>query len=328
MLRTFHYARPSTLDEAVGLLAKGNAAVHAGGSDLLGCMRDGILEPQTVVSLTGIDELVGIRRVGDGGFRIGARTTIAEIAGHTDIQDRFAALAEAAASVASPQLRNQGTIGGNLCQKPRCWYYRGDFHCLRKGGDICFAVDGDHRFHAAFGGYGCVMVHPSDTAPALAALGAGVEVAGPKSRRVVPLDEFHMRPEVDLTRETVLEPGEIVTAVILPPPASGLVSTYRKVRTRQSWDFAVAGVALALDMDGAMIREASVWLSGAAPVPWRARPAEAALRGRKIDDETVTRAADAAVSEADPLPGTAYKVSLFRGLVQERLESLRAALSV
>lgn len=327
MMHSFRYVRPDTLDEAVRLLATGNALVHAGGTDLLGCLREGILEPGVVVSLSDLPDLVGIRRTSGGGLRIGARTTVAEVAANPDIRERFTALAEAAESVASPQLGNQGTIGGNLCQKPRCWYYRGEFHCLRKGGDTCYAVDGEHQFHAAFGGYGCVIVHPSDTAPALAALGAGVEVIGLSGRRMIPVGELHMRPEVEVTRETVLEPGEVITAVVVPAPASGLVSTYRKVRTRQAWDFALAGMALALAFDGEVVREASVWLSGAAPVPWHSKPAEAALTGATLGAETVAKAADAVVADADPLPGTRYKIPLFTGLMRERLEHLQAMYS-
>jgi xanthine dehydrogenase YagS FAD-binding subunit len=274
------------------------------------------------VSLNGVSGLRGIEATPEGGLRIGALTTITEVAESEVVRTRYRALAEAAACVASPQLRNQGTLGGNLCQKPRCWYYRGDFHCLRKGGDTCFAATGENQYHCLFGGESCFIVHPSDTAPALLALGATLRIAGPGGTRAVPIEGFHLLPSVDYRRETVLEPGEIVTEVVLPPPAPGLRSTYRKVRARASWDFALAGVALALRLAGDVVREARVAFSGVAPVPWRAKGVEAALTGQRLNAATIGRAAAAAVKRAEPLAHNGYKVPLLRGLVTERLEAL------
>jgi xanthine dehydrogenase YagS FAD-binding subunit len=248
--------------------------------------------------------------------------TLAEVAESEAVRRRYRALAEAAASVASPQLRHQGTLGGNLCQKPRCWYYRGDFHCLRKGGEVCFAATGDNRYHCLFGGEGCFIVHPSDTAPALVALNALVRIEGPAGPRTVPVEAFHVLPSVDYRRETVLEPGEIVTEVVVPPPAPGLRSTYRKVRARASWDFALVGAALALRLAGDRVREARVALSGVAPVSWRAKAVEIVLTGEHLDAATIARAASTAVEGADPLEYNGYKVPLLRGLVTERLEAL------
>ena len=170
MLSNFSLARPTSLDEALALLSDGTARIHGGGTDLLGCLHDGVFETTTVVSLGRINELRGIRATNDGGLRIGALTTIADIVAADDIADRYKALSDAARVVASPQLRNQGTLAGNLCQKPRCWYYRGEFDCLRKGGDKCFAYEGENQYHCIFGGELCYIVHPSDTAPALAAI--------------------------------------------------------------------------------------------------------------------------------------------------------------
>jgi xanthine dehydrogenase YagS FAD-binding subunit len=276
-----------------------------------------------VVSLGGISGLRGVARTGDGGVEIGAMTTIAEVAADPLIHDSCRALAEAARVVASPQLRNQGTIGGNLCQKPRCWYYRGDFACLRKGGERCFAYDGDNRYHCIFGGEMCYIVHPSDTAPALAALAAVCRVTGSSSSRSIPVESLLVSPSVDPRRETVLEDDEIITEIVIPSPPAGTRSSYRKVRARASWDFALAGVAMAIQLDGATVAAARVFLSGAAPVPWRATGVEQAVIGSTLDDDTVAAAAEAAVAGAEPLADNGYKVPLFKGLITEELERIR-----
>jgi xanthine dehydrogenase YagS FAD-binding subunit len=320
MLPQFAYIRPSSLKDAVRQLAEEGAYVHAGGSDLLGCLREGLFDVRKVVSISALPDLTGIAETADGGLRIGALTTINAVAEHPLVRQRYAGLAAGAASVASPQLRNQGTIGGNLCQKPRCWYYRGEFDCLRKGGGTCFAAQGENQFHAIFGSDDiCFFVHPSDTAPNLMALGAQVEIVGPGGARRLPVSELHVLPAQDVERETWLEPGEIITAVKLPPPPKGLRSSYRKVRARRAWDFALAGVALALQFDGGRVTDGRVVLSGAAPVPWRARPVEDAIRGRALDRDTIVSAAEAAVEGAQPLEKNTYKLPLFRGVVEEEL---------
>jgi xanthine dehydrogenase YagS FAD-binding subunit len=325
MLPSFAYARPKTLDEAVKALADSQGRVHAGGTDLLGCLRDGVFTAPTLVSLGGVPGLRGIEQTAEGGLRIGALTSLTEVAESEVVRTRYSTLAEAAASVGSPQLRNQGTLGGNLCQRPRCWYFRGDFHCLRKGGDTCFAATGENQYHCVFGGENCFIVHPSDTAPALVTLGATLRVVGPGGSRMVPVEAFHVLPKVDYHRETVLEPGEIVAEVIVPPAAPGLRSTYRKVRARASWDFALVGAAIAARMNGDVVREARVAFSGVAPVPWRSKAVEAALAGKRLDVGTIRSAAAAAVKGAEPLAHNGYKVPLLRGLVEERLEALAKA---
>ncbi|HEX9189291.1 MAG TPA: xanthine dehydrogenase family protein subunit M [Vicinamibacteria bacterium] len=324
MLPNFAYVRPTTLDDAVRHLAEGHGLVHAGGTDLLGCLREGVMAPSTVVSLSGIPGLRGIEETPEG-LTIGALTPLSEVAASPLVRERYTALAEAAAQVGSPQLRNQGTLGGNLCQKPRCWYYRGDFACLRRGGELCYAYLGENEFHAVAGGGPCYIVHPSDTAPALVALGALAHVAGPKGQRTVPLDRFFVLPEKDLKRETVLEPGEILTKLLLPGTPAGLRSTYRKVRSRASFDFALVGAALALQMEGGRVARARVVFSGVAPAPWPAPAVEKALAGRRLDPDTIARAAAAAALKLEPLEKNAYKVPLLRGLVQERLEALATA---
>jgi xanthine dehydrogenase YagS FAD-binding subunit len=322
MLKSFSYVRPKSIDEAIRLLSTGGARLHAGGTDFLGCLRDHVFEAKVVVSMNSVKGVRGVTRGPNGGVRIGAMTTITEIGKNPDIQKHYTALARAASEVGSPQLRNQGTIGGNICQKPRCWYYRGEFHCLRKGGEQCFALGGENVFHCILGGENCYMVYPSDTAPALAALGAFVHIKGPKGRRTVSLDAFYVLPSQDWTRETVLQPGEIVTEIELPPSAEGLKSSYRKVRARRSWDFALAGVALALVFDGPQVKKARVFLSGAAPVPWRAQEVEEIITGKAMGADSVKKAAEAAVRNAQPMEQNAYKVPLFRAVIEEELRAI------
>jgi xanthine dehydrogenase YagS FAD-binding subunit len=322
MVPSFAYIRARSLDEAVRYLSLDGARAHAGGTDLLGCLRDRVFDVGTVVSLAGLKELKGIGATPAGGLRIGSLTTIAEVARHPAIRSKYPVLSMAAAEVASPQLRNQGTIGGNLCQKPRCWYYRGEFHCLRKGGDKCYAVEGENAYHCILGGENCFIVHPSDTAPALAALQASVVIAGPNGRRTVAVENFHMPPSEDYTRETVLEPAEIVTEIVLPPPAAGLRSSYRKVRARRAWDFALAGVALAIVFSGDQAVDCRMVLSGAAPVPWRCAEAEKVVAGSRLDRDRAAKAAAEAVKNAEPLAQNEYKVPLFRGLIEQELTAV------
>jgi len=320
MLPSFAYTRPTTLDDATHKLAARGACAHAGGTDLIGCLHDGVFGADTVVSLSAIPDLADIRETTDGGLRIGAMTTVQEVADHPRVRTRARALADAASVVASPQLRAQGTLGGNLCQKPRCWYYRGEFHCLRKGGDTCFAFEGQNQFHCIFGGDACYIVHPSDTAPALVALGAAVRIVGRGTSRVLEVEKLHVPPGEDPRREVRLDPGEVITEIAIPAPPAGLRSSYRKVRTRASWDFALAGVALALEMDARTVRSARVVLSGVAPVPWRVPAVEEVLTGSTLDDDTIRRAAAAAVDGAEPMTHNAYKVALVRGLLVDELE--------
>jgi xanthine dehydrogenase YagS FAD-binding subunit len=319
MLPSFSTIRPETLREAIAELQSPGALLHGGGTDLLGCLHDGVFTAEKLVSLTAITELAGIGSTNDGGRRLGALTTITALGANGDLGKNYPGLVQAAAAVASPQLRNQGTLGGNLCQKPRCWYYRGEFDCLRKGGAKCYAVAGQNQFHCLLGGSHCYIVHPSDPAAALLALDARIEIVGPGGKRTVAVEEFHVPPHKDPRRETFLEQGEIVTAVLLPPPKSGMRSSYRKVRGRQSWDFAVAGLALALQMDGDIVRNGRVVLSGAAPVPWRSKGAEESLRGKTLDFRSARAAAETAMAEARPLAHNGYKVPLFKGLIEEEL---------
>jgi xanthine dehydrogenase YagS FAD-binding subunit len=322
---SFGYVRSATLKEAVQECSAKNAYFLAGGTDLLGCVREGIMVPEKVVSLRDLKELRGIRPASDGGLRIGALTTLAELAGNQAVVKDYAALAQGAASAASPQLRNQGTLGGNLCQRPRCWYFRGDFHCLRKGGDQCFAVGGQNQYHCLFGGEGCYIVHPSDTAPALVALNAQAVIAGPRGTRTVALQNFFVPPAKDVRKETVLEAGEVLTEVVLPRPIDGWTSSYRKVRARASWDFALAGMAIAIQVKGGTVADSRIVLSGVAPIPRRASGVEKVIKGRTLDQATIDRAAAAAVVDAQPLAENEYKVALVKGIVEEVLVGIGGA---
>lgn len=321
----FSYRRAASIKDAVTGLSEGNGRILAGGTDLLGCLRDSVFTTDMVVSITGIKELKRIDETPGGGLSIGALATITEVSESPVIRERYPALAQAAAEVASPQLRNQGTLGGNLCQKPRCWYYRGEFHCLRKGGDRCYAVAGENHYHCIFGGKGCYIVHPSDTAPALIAYGAEATIAGPAGMRKVSLENFFVPPAKDVTKETVLEAGEIVTAIVLPPPLAGLKCFYRKIRSRQSWDFALAGVALALRTSNGRVTDARIVLSGAAPVPWRLVDAEKALIGKVAGPDSAKHTAALSVKDAQPLKHNAYKIPLFKGMIEEEVANISQA---
>ena len=322
LMPNFTYVRAKSLKEAIGQLSSKGGRIHAGGTDLLGCLRDDIFGAEKLVSIGQLKGLRGISQASDGGLRIGALTTIAEIETHKTLRERYSALAQAASEVGSPQLRSQGTIGGNLCQKPRCWYYRGEFHCLRKGGDTCYAYQGENQFHCIFGGNMCYIVHPSDTAHALVALEAMARVNGPGGARLVPISKLHVPPSENVQKETILKINEIVTEILLPPPAKGLRSSYRKVRARRSWDFALASVALAIQFNGDKVVKAHVVFGGAAPVPWRSKEVEEVITGRPLDVETVTLAAAAAVKNALPLKHNGYKISLFRGMIEEELTAI------
>jgi xanthine dehydrogenase YagS FAD-binding subunit len=324
MLPSFSYVRAESLDDAIRQLSAGDARVHAGGSDLLGCLRDGVFQTPKVVSVSGLRELQGIHEAANGSVRIGALTKIAEVARNPGIRQRFAVLAQAASVVASPQLRHQATLGGNICQKPRCWYYRGEFNCLRKGGGKCYAAAGENHFHCILGGGPCFMVNPSDTAPALVALDAAVRIVGPEGTRTVLVEEFHVPAGRDFRRETVLQPGELVTEILLPQPSAAVYSSYRKVRSRGSWDFAVAGVALALEFRDDLVHSARIVLAGAAPVPWRCREAEEVLTGKRLDGTTAAQAAQVALADARALQHNGYKIPLFRGLIEDQLLALVA----
>jgi xanthine dehydrogenase YagS FAD-binding subunit len=317
----FEYVTPTDVDEVPELLRDGNAVVLAGGTDLLDRMKERIERPERVVNIKGLRDLQGIDN--GSGLRIGPLATIAEIADDERVAGSYAVLAEAAASVATPQLRNMGTIGGNLCQRPRCWYYRGnDYDCLKKGGWMCFAVTGRNKYHAIFGAGPSFIVHPSDVAPALVALDAELEIRGAQGKRKVPVAEFFQLPKQNLLTENSLARDEIITRIRVPRAAKGTRSTYVKFREKASMDFAVSSVAAAVKVDGDRVREARIVLGGVAPIPWRVPAAEAVLSERGLTATAIDEAAEAAVDGAEPLDENGFKVTLTRNLVRRALASL------
>lgn len=322
-MQPFEYVRPASLASVPSLLSErpGESAILAGGTDLLDRLKEGIDRPKRVVSLEGLKDLEGIE-TGEG-LRLGALVRIAALEGDDRIARGYRALAEAAAAIANPQLRQMGTLGGNLAQRPRCWYFRAiETPCLKKGGDTCFAVGGLNKFHAVFGDGPCFIVHPSDAAPALIALGAALEILGPKGTRRLPLEDFFRPPADDVARENDLRPNEVIVRIHVPAPSGEIRSTYLKFREKESLDFAVASVAASLRLDGGKVAAARVVLGGVAPVPWRAQEAERALAGKALDARAIAAAAEAAVKGASPLDANGYKLPLVRTLVRRALESL------
>lgn len=317
-MNNFAWVEPKSVAEASQALKQGGAAL-GGGIELLCLLKDSLITPPTVVNLKSVSGLSGIR-IADG-IEIGALVTLVQIAQHSEIVRSYRALAQAAESVGSPQIRNVGTLGGNLCQRPRCWYFRDpEVHCLKKGGAKCFAVGGDNEYHAILGGGPCYIVHPSDLAPALIALNAIVAT----NNREMPLEEFFRLPAQRLDHETVLEPGEIVTGVKVPAEMAGWKSYYYKARERESFDWALSSCAVALQMSGATVQEARIVLGGVAPIPWRSKEAEAAIRGKTLDESIADAAGRAAVAMAEPMSENRYKVALTRNVVKiALLEALK-----
>jgi len=322
MISNFAHVKAGSVAEAIKALGARGAKLHAGGTDLLGCMRDGVFAVQRVVSISGLKELKGISAKPGGGVKIGALTTIADIAADASLGAKYAVLTQAAAEVASPQLREQGTIGGNLCQRPRCWYFRGDFHCARKGGDMCYAVEGENQYHAILGGERCYFVHPSDTAVALVALQAQLMIAGASGSRAVRIEDFFVGPAKDVLKENILAPDEIITEIHLPPIAGTVRSSYRKIRARRAWDFALTSVGIVLQFEKEAVSKARIVLGGVAPYPWRAAAAEKLLVGKKPDSAIAASAAQAATEGADPLRDNGYKVEMVKGAVEESILAL------
>jgi xanthine dehydrogenase YagS FAD-binding subunit len=300
----------------------GAVILKAGGIDLLGLMKDGLLTPARIVNLRAILELGQIVDQPDGTMRVGANVTLAQLAADHAVRTRYRALADAAGNSASPQLRQVATIGGNLLQRPRCWYFRSvRHHCARKGGATCFAFAGENEYHAIFGQDGCAIVHPSTAATALVALGARVELdSAGGTRRVVALETFLLPPAKDIRRENDLRDGEIITAVLLPVMASRVRSAHLRQGELESFDWPIADVAVVLDIEAnGECRSASVVLGAAAPVPYRAKAAEAALTGSRVSEETARSAARAALTGAAPLAKNGYKVPVFEVLVRRAI---------
>ncbi len=326
-MRPFEYASPTRIDGVLPQLGRdGEVRPLAGGTDLITLMKADVAAPMRLLDIKRLEEMSSrIEETGDG-LTLGALTTLSDIERSPLLQQRYSALAEAAAVAATPQLRNMATLGGNLLQRPRCWYFRSPrFHCWLKGGERCDARDGENQLHALFGGGPCYAVHPSDIAPALLALDAEVRLRGRTGERTLPVGEFFVLPAADRRIETAIRADELITAVRLPPPPENVRSTYLKAMDRKIWAFALVGVAAALRMggpDGRRIEDARLVLSGVAPIPWRAQRAESLLIGNEADVELFARAADTALQGAEPLNNNHYKAPLARSLVRRALSDL------
>lgn len=324
-MKSFEYARPDSIETASAMAAEKGSRIKAGGTDLLGLMKEKVASPERVISIDRLDGLHGITERANGGFSIGASTTLDEIVRHRELGQRFPVLVQAAGSVASHQLRNIGTLGGNLCQRPRCWYFRRDFDCIRKGGDTCFAFDGENRFHCVTGGGPCFIVHPSDTAVALLAMDATLLVRNGTDQKAVPVREFYVLPETDPTVETILGPGDILTAIQIPAPLPGLRSVYQKHADRAVFDFATVSVAIYADVRSDTIHSIRVALGGVAPVPWLQESVGRNLTGISVNDTAaINRAAGKALQDTMPLEQNGYKIALARNMIADAVAALQS----
>ena len=317
-MRSFEFIEPATLGEVFGLLQSGvqQARLIAGGSDLLGELKDDVVHYERLVSLAGLTELRDLHQ-DETGLHLGALVTIAQLEHEPRLQGPYRILAEAARGVATPEIRNQGTLGGNLCQRPRCLYYRSALSpCLKKSGADCPAVTGPYQdYLSIMGGQGCFSVHASDLAPPLIALGGRVTLTGPAGARTLPLGEFFVGPERDVQRENVLADDEVLTAVTLPLLERSWKGTYLKARERTAGDFPLVSVAVGYAHDTGTIQHARVVLGGVAPIPWRSPQAEAVLTGQTPSPELAARAAEAALAVAQPLRHNAFKLDIARALI-------------
>jgi len=310
-VKAFAYVNARSQAEALAALStatRGRIVPLAGGMDLVGLMKDYIVQPDVVVNVKALPADITVPSQGQA--VIGAAARLADVAAHEGLARAYPAMAEAAGSVGTPQIRNLGTVGGNLMQRPRCWYFRNEeFHCLKKGGARCFAVGGENQYHAIFGDGPCHIVHPSTLAVPLIAYGGRVRVAGPEGEREIEADRFFVMPDRNMFGETVLEPNELVTGVLLPPLRNTLSATY-EVKFKQSHDWPIVSAAVALRMNGQVVESARVVLGYVAPIPWRSQAAEQVLRGKRIDEAVAWQAAEAALADAKPMSENGYKVQV------------------
>jgi xanthine dehydrogenase YagS FAD-binding subunit len=311
-MRAFEYVSPQSRSQAISLLGVtwGNSEVLAGGTDLLALMKDNVITPKRLVNIKDIGDIRGVSSTAQG-LRIGALTTLGELADNESVQKDYPALAEALLEAASPQIRNMATVGGNLCQRPRCWYFRNGLGLLPKnenGKELIAA--GENRYHAILANQGAAkFVSPSTVAPILIAYGAKIRLEGAKGKRELPLEKFFVIPKTENEREHDLRPNEIVTEILIPP-AGEVKAAHYEVRQKQAFDWPLAVAAAALKIEGSNVASATVVLGYVAPVPWPSREAEQALLGKPVNKEAAQRAAEAALSQARPLSHNAYKVKL------------------
>ena len=323
-MREFRIAQPRTVEELTALLTEGagNTALMAGGTDLLDELKSGVVSADIVVDLLTVQGLAGIIKDKDG-LRIRPLARIAELAEDRAVAEDYPILKEAALSLATPQLRNMGTVGGNLCQRPRCWYYRDPLvHCRKKGGSQCFATHGRNKYHAILGGGMCHIVHPSDLAPALISLGTQVIVGSAKGDRTLPLEQFFALPSVNVRRENILASGQYLKEIRVPAKKPGQKGAYVKLKERGTWDFAVASAAVTAIVSGGVFSEIALVMGGVAPVPWRMAQAEEILRGKPVTEALIKTAAEKALKDARPLAENAYKINMAAAAFKKAVLSL------
>jgi xanthine dehydrogenase YagS FAD-binding subunit len=322
MTTPFIYQRPASVEDAVDRLAEPTALPMGGGTDLLVSIDEGIYTPGTVVDLRGMPASDAIELREDGSVRIGASARIEHLANHPLVREQYPVLAKACSVVGTPALREMGTLGGNLCQRPRCWYFRRGMSCHKNGGDSCPAHGGENQYLAILDGGPCYVVHPSDPAVALTALDAEVEIRSVKGDRVVPIEDFYVLPRERLDHETILRPGEVVTAVILPAAASGGIQGYHKLMQREAWDFALVSIAGCRRPNG----EVRIVLGGVAPRPWRVNSSvEEDVSSGGLDEDTIATLAERALYDAEPLSKNGYKVELAQSLIREVIREVASS---
>ena len=332
-MKAFTNQNARTLDEAVALAQEAlrdgrSVSFVGGGTDLLQLMKDKVVnrpgsgQPDVLVNLKTVDGLDGVTSGGRDGVTVGGLTTLGALTEHPLIRDQLTVLAEAAESVATPQIRHTGTLAGNVVQRPWCWYYRNGFPCYKAGGNRCFSIAGENQLHAIFGGGPSYIVHPSDLAPALVALDATFRIVGPEGERTLSGSDFFVLPRQDAEHENVLADDEVLASVALPAPRAGVRSAYHKVMDREAWTHALVSAAVVLDMNGDVCREARIVLGGVAPVPWRVPEAERLLAGQRVTPELAREVGAAAAAGARPLSKNGYKVPLTRGVVERTVLAL------
>ncbi len=328
IMPAFELFQPASTDDALGLLGRyrKDAWVLAGGLDSFDWLKDRIKRPSVVVDLSQVKELTGVRAL-NGGLEIGAMTTLTEVVRHPLVREKFSILSTGAEAAASPQIRNQGTIGGNISQDTRCWYYRGGWKCYRAGGNICFAdtPTAINREHAILGADRCVAVNPSDTAPALIALDAKMVIRNSRGERVVNAEDYFIGPGTDITRMTILKPGDLLTAIRIPGDWAGTEFYFEKVRDRNVWDFPLINVASAAVFSGGHIERIRIAVNGVAAHPLRLQKVEDAVRGKPRDEATAEMAGKLAIEGAAPLRYNGYKVPLMRNLVKRAIRGVPEA---
>lgn len=325
IMPAFELFQPATIVDALGLLDQhgSDAWVLAGGLDSFDWLKDRIKRPKVVIDLSQVGELKGVREVA-GGIEIGAMTTLTEVVRNPIVKAKYAILAQGAELAASPQIRNQGTIGGNVSQDTRCWYYRGGFKCYRAGGNICFAdtPTAINREHAILGADRCVAVNPSDSAPALIALEAQMVIRSAKGERVLNAEDYFVGPAIDIMHMTVLKPGELLTAIRIPATWAGAQFYFEKIRDRQVWDFPLMNVASAMVVNGGNIERIRIVVNAAAATPLRLTAVEDAVRGKPRNTATGEMAGKLAIVGAEPLRYNGYKVPLMRNLVKRAISGV------